>query len=91
MSNALEGNRPTYDGNMRVLFVPQGIVDWDTMFKHGVNLIGQGYTVQMHEHRFTERCSANGVARCGRLTAAETGAILVPDSNGDSPAPRAAN
>lgn len=79
--------KPKYDGNSRTLYVPQGVVDWDSTFNHGVKLIKEGHSVQLHEHGIAESCGTNGATRCGELTRAESGAILVADSTGAAPTP----
>jgi hypothetical protein len=71
--------------NLRILYVPTE-VDYETMRKHGVRLMRDGYTVQFHGHSSNRRCDLgpDGVARsCGVLTLGEEDVILVPSRASD--------
>lgn len=89
MSDALEGNRPKADPNARVLFVPPGIVSWDSQTQHGVKLLKMGYTVQVHDHSYATPCGVTD--RCGQLTLDGDRGVLVPDSKTATPQTEADN
>jgi hypothetical protein len=88
LSESVLENTKTVDHWLRVLYVPPGI-SWDTMWEHGVKLFKSGHKVQIHEHRWQERCPVldtdGSVKRCGQLTDDGDGPRLVLASQGPAP------
>lgn len=82
MSEALEGKRAAYDNNSRILYCPPGI-SWEAQTEHGHKLIKSGYRVELHDHRMLTPCGVAG--RCGELTDGGNRAILVTDSETETP------
>lgn len=80
-------NTHTVSHDLRLLYVPPGI-DWDTMWQHAVKLFKNGHTVQIHEHRVTDRCPVldleTAVKRCGQLQDGDAGPRLVLARQGPS-------
>lgn len=84
----LEGDKDKLS-EFRHLYAPSGVIDYDTMYQHGVKLIKNGYSVWVHEHNFLEVCGGvtpDGVTRrCVQLTSGSDGPKLVSEQAGSTP------